>query len=995
MITEDATLTHDALGGDYNGVTATLLITVTDNDPGFDTPIADQVYLAGTDTITLTLPEASGGVGPWSYDLKPEQSIPDGLAFTFDATTRILAVTPTTATATTPLTYTVIDSAASPLPATLTFSVTVVAVTLPDGGQVGANETSEAITVNNVGDPKNDLLLFLPVLTEATTFTVGTYDPLAEGTPAPAGVIFSGVAMDIAIPSVPGGGTTADLLGGQDATVCLSHEDVPEGRIPTAAIYHFDGTAWEAIRTTPTTPTGFACGDTDTFSPFAVGYTMAGNDPRLDTVIADQVYLAGRPITPLTLPTATGGTGMLTYTLVPDTAIPDGLTFDADARTLAGTPTTASATTPLTYTVIDSTASPLPATLTFSVTVVAVTLPGGGQAVADETGKTIAVNNVGGMSNNDLLLFLPALTEATTFTVDTYDPLAQGTPAPARVIFSGVTMDIVIIGTLAGDDSATVCLSTNGVPGGREAVLYHYIENDWNPIVSDTTKRDDFVCGTTDTFSPFAVGFEDAGITETIARLNEQILTRASQAMTASTLEAVARRVEAGAGGAASTAVLGATSGYAYQFGGQSSLSGLLKSHGKAMLEDQMEYEQLFDSASFVVPLSAAEGGTGGGKSGGGVLSLWGSSDFINLDSDNDGLDSDNDGLDWDGQVVSINVGVDGLIGKEMLAGFALSSNQSSFDYVDSVNEAKGEYNYSSTILHPYIGWFPGEDLKLWASVGFGSGEIEINIDTEVKEYSTNTTQQSLSGGFSRRLLNPTKQTSGNTITLNLKGDVSMTSVDVEENLEAGFAAQEVSSSRLRVLISGEQLCGLASGGGLTPSLEMGVRYDGGDGVTGTGVELGGGLRYANSGGNVTVSGNVRTLLAHDYNESGVDFLLQLLPSAGRGLSLSLHPVWGKTQSAAEQLWNDGASEITGGDTALRSSVDTEVGYGMAVTVLGASGLLTPYIGVTAQDGGSSRLRLGGRFVGGNGLSLNLEGVRGNTADGASHQVLLRGEVGF
>ena len=79
----------------------------------------------------MTLPEASGGVGPWSYDLKPEQSIPDGLAFTFDATTRILAVTPTTATATTPLTYTVIDSTASPLPATLTFSVTVVAVTSP------------------------------------------------------------------------------------------------------------------------------------------------------------------------------------------------------------------------------------------------------------------------------------------------------------------------------------------------------------------------------------------------------------------------------------------------------------------------------------------------------------------------------------------------------------------------------------------------------------------------------------------------------------------------------------------------------------------------------------------------------------------------------------------------------------------------------------------------------------------------------------------------
>ena len=552
-----------------------------------------------------------------------------------------------------------------------------------------------------------------------------------------------------------------------------------------------------------------------------------------------------------------------------------------------------------------------------------------------------------------------------------------------------------------------MCLSTIGVPEGSDPALYHYttafgqLVETWNKIGSDLDTRGDlvFVCGTTTIFSPFAVGYDDPTVvlgTNTTARLNEQILTRASQAMTAGTLEAVARRVEAAAGGAASSAGgTGSTPALAYQFGGQSSLSGLLKSHGKAMLEDNMEYEQLFNGASFVVPLSAAEGGTGGGKSDGGALSLWGSSNFINLNSDNDGLD-------WDGQVVSINVGVDGLIGEKMLAGFALSSNQSSFEYVDAdanSNDAyrKGEYNYSNTILHPYIGWFSGEGLNLWASVGFGSGEIEIESDTAEDVSSTDTTQQSLSGGFSRQLLNFT-QTPGNTTTLNLKGDVSMTSVDVEENLKSGFAAQEVSSSRLRVLISGAQRRGLASGGGLTPSLEMGVRNDGGDGVTGTGVELGGGLRYANSGGNVAVSGNVRTLLAHDYTESGADFLLQLSPLAGRGLSLSLHPVWGKTQSVADKLWNDGASEITGeagSDTSLQSSLDAEVGYGVAASILGAPGVLTPYTGMTVADGDTSRWRLGSRFAGGNGLSLNLEGTRENTADSASYIVLLRGEVAF
>ena len=398
-----------------------------------------------------------------------------------------------------------------------------------------------------------------------------------------------------------------------------------------------------------------------------------------------------------------------------------------------------------------------------------------------------------------------------------------------------------------------------------------------------------------------------------------------------------------------------------------------------------MEYEQLFDGASFVVPLSAAEGGTGGGKSGADALSLWGSRDLINLGSDNDRLD-------WDGQVVSINVGVDRLVGEDILAGFALSSNESSFDYVDSKSndDAKGKYNYSNTILHPYIGWFPEEDLKLWASVGFGSGEIEINND---RKHSTDTSQQSLSGGFSRWLLNSTELLSGGATSLNLKGDVSMTSVDVEAN--TGFAAQKVGSTRLRVLVSGEQQRKLANGGGLTPLLEAGVRYDGGDGVTGVGVELGGGLRYANPGGNLTIAGNVRTLLVGEYDESGVGFLLQLSSPAGRGLSLSLHPVWGQTQSATEQLWDADINEIGGGDTALQSSLYTELGYGMATSMMGASGVLTPYTGLTTENGETNRVRLGTRFGDSDGLNVNLEGVRNNTVEGARHSVLLRGTVEF
>ena len=477
----------------------------------------------------------------------------------------------------------------------------------------------------------------------------------------------------------------------------------------------------------------------------------------------------------------------------------------------------------------------------------------------------------------------------------------------------------------------------------------------------------------TTTFSPFVLGDKSA----TTTRLNEQILTRAAQAMTAGTLAAVAARVESAADG-------GSGKPLAYQLDGQSSLRGLLEKNGKAMLEERMDYERLLDGASFVLPLSATDDASTGNA---GKTAVWGSSDFRNLADEEDGID-------WDGQTRSTHLGIDKRLSERTLAGLALSWNDASFDFDDTVTNSDGEYRYSIVNIHPYFGW-SNAGLKLWGTAGFGQGEIEITFDQEGRdELSTDTTQRSLAGGFNHRLLGSPGRS------LHIKGDVAQTRVAVEADEMAWFAEQNVESSRMRLLLSGEQQRELASGGTLTPSLEIGVRSDGGDGVTGTGVEVGGGVRYANPGGNVAVAGNVRTLVAGEYDELGADFNVQLSSQSGRGLSFSLHPVWGRTQSVADKLWNDGASditagEITGGDSELRVSVDTEVGYGLAATILGTPGILTPYTGMTAVEHGTSRLRLGGRFADGNGLSMNLEGTQKSTSDGASHTVLLRGEVSF
>ena len=82
------------------------------------------------------------------------------------------------------------------------------------------------------------------------------------------------------------------------------------------------------------------------------------------TVIPNQTYTAGTPITPLVLPEASGGTAPLRYSL---SALPAGLAFDAATRTISGTPAAATDAVIVIYTVIDS-AGEVDA-LTFTITV--------------------------------------------------------------------------------------------------------------------------------------------------------------------------------------------------------------------------------------------------------------------------------------------------------------------------------------------------------------------------------------------------------------------------------------------------------------------------------------------------------------------------------------------------------------------------------------------------------------------------------------------------
>ena len=369
---------------------------------------------------------------------------------------------------------------------------------------------------------------------------------------------------------------------------------------------------------------------------------------------------------------------------------------------------------------------------------------------------------------------------------------------------------------------------------------------------------------------------------------------------------------------------------------------------------------------------------------------MWGSGDYRKLSGAEDGT------VDWDGDIVSFHLGADMRVRPDLLAGLALSRSRGSFDYTDRTDlvVVGGSYESRMTSVHPYVNWTSPEGLGLWATVGYGQGEIEILDDVGGRE-SSDTNMKTAAVGASGKLLSDDDVLAGGTTALRLKGEGSVARVEVEGNGRINPLTSDV--QRLRLALEGSHERQFASGGRLTPSVEVGLRHDAGDATTGSGLELGGRLRYVDAASGLTLEGRGRVLVAHedDYEDWGIGGLIRLDPGAvGRGLSFSLLPAWGDTASGVDRLTDRDVAELASDDTAANDNVprmrlDGELGYGFGA--FGGRGRLTPYGGFTLAGEGSHRYRIGGRFAVGTALNLSLEGTRREPANdtGADHGVML------
>ncbi|MDE0330536.1 MAG: autotransporter domain-containing protein [Nitrospinae bacterium] len=337
-----------------------------------------------------------------------------------------------------------------------------------------------------------------------------------------------------------------------------------------------------------------------------------------------------------------------------------------------------------------------------------------------------------------------------------------------------------------------------------------------------------------------------------------------------------------------------------------------------------------------------------------------------------------------EGDVTTAMLGVDYEKGK-LLAGVALAraSGDGGFE-----NDGRSEIEATLTSVHPYLRYAASERLSLWGVLGMGQGEMTLDDEQSGEKYETDIDMRM--GAFGVR--GALAKVGG--FDLAVKSDVLLTQMD--SDAKDGLESISAESSRLRVLLEASREVAMEGGGTFRPSLEAGLRHDGGDVDEGLGVEVGGGLRFTNPGMGLTFEVKARGLITHeeeDVADWGVGGMIRIAPGkAGRGLALTVEPSVGRTASGAARLWGiEDASRLAKEEIEdLDPRVRAEVGYGLDAW----GGLLTPYAGLSVSDSGNGTYRVGGRFRMGERLSMSLEGdVRERVNADPVHGLALRGSL--
>ena len=329
-------------------------------------------------------------------------------------------------------------------------------------------------------------------------------------------------------------------------------------------------------------------------------------------------------------------------------------------------------------------------------------------------------------------------------------------------------------------------------------------------------------------------------------------------------------------------------------------------------------------------------------------------------------FDGAEDGVALDGEATSALIGAD--YGKQRWdAGLVLSVSRGTGTYhgVDS-----GQTEASLTGLYPWGRYALGERTSLWGVTGYGAGDLTVKQDAGP---AMNTDiDLALAGlGVQSTLLEP-----GAAGGPGLEAISDLLRVRTSSEAVEGMAASRAHATRLRVGLRGSWAFLYGSGetgsgaraGAVRPTLEVGLRRDGGDAETGLGLDVGGGLAWSDASLGLAVQVEAQGLLRHSdsaLRARGVSGALSWdrRPSSSIGPSLSLRSSLGTPSSrATADLFGSTTPDgfRASGDAPLEPSIEAAFGYGLPA--FGGTLVGVPEFGVGLSDDHRT-YRLGWRLV--------------------------------
>ena len=349
-----------------------------------------------------------------------------------------------------------------------------------------------------------------------------------------------------------------------------------------------------------------------------------------------------------------------------------------------------------------------------------------------------------------------------------------------------------------------------------------------------------------------------------------------------------------------------------------------------------------------------------------------------------------------DGEVASAMLGAD-FSRDALLGGLMVSHSRGEGGYRSP--DGNGEVESTLTALFPYARYALSERVSVWGMGGYGEGTLTVTPEGQAP---LRPDMDFVMGALGVRGVVLDGGDAGPTLAAKSDAFAVRTSTDAVSGSGGHLEASQADVTRVRLALEGTRPFGLGGDAVLTPSLEVGVRHDGGDAETGFGADIGAGIALSDPARGLSAEVRARGLLTHEaqgMRERGLSGTLafDLSPETERGLSLEVtQSVGAQGEGGVDALlerstFGDLAAEE--GDDLSARRLDARIGYGLGI--LDDRWTATPELGFGISDR-DRELRLGWRLAEsvstGLAFELGLEGTwressDSNASTGAEHGI--------